>query len=154
MSLGNEDPGTPPQDTGPPDEVETDPAALNSSEDLDEDRLHVDPLEKGVEPPERWSAADREEMTPFEEGRGQDIEHRLAEERPDVREATIPQRPVGATPATDLDETIDYVTEDPEPVAPDEPARETSSAATRRGQAADEAGGSMAETIRTPDEPE
>ena len=40
-----------PQDTGPPDPVETDPAALNSAEDLDEDRLHVDPLEAGMDPP-------------------------------------------------------------------------------------------------------
>lgn len=42
------DPGTPPQDTGLPDQVETDPAALNSAEDLDEDRLQMDPLEERI----------------------------------------------------------------------------------------------------------
>jgi len=41
MSDGSE-PVTPPQDTGMPDSVETDPAALSSAEDLDEDRLRVD----------------------------------------------------------------------------------------------------------------
>jgi hypothetical protein len=35
----------------PPDSVESDPAALNSAADLDEDRLDVDPLEKGMDPP-------------------------------------------------------------------------------------------------------
>src|SRR3954452_3366392 len=48
-----------PQDTGLPDAVERDPAALNSAEDLDEDRLRLDPLEAGMDPPERWSAADK-----------------------------------------------------------------------------------------------
>ncbi|MBF6248211.1 hypothetical protein IU471_32395, partial [Nocardia elegans] len=46
----------PPQDTGAPDSVETDPAALNSAEDLDEDRLRSDPLEAGMDPPEHWTA--------------------------------------------------------------------------------------------------
>ncbi|QWF78259.1 hypothetical protein [Amycolatopsis sp. CA-230715] len=38
---------------------ETDPAALSSSEELDEDSLRVDPLEEGVEPRStgpRWTA--------------------------------------------------------------------------------------------------
>ncbi|MEU4652235.1 hypothetical protein [Nocardia fluminea] len=46
----------PPQDTGAPDSVQTDPVALNSSEDLDEDRLREDPLEAGMDPPEHISA--------------------------------------------------------------------------------------------------
>lgn len=44
-------PYDPPQDTGAPDPVETDPAALNSAEDLDEDRLRQDPLEGAMDPP-------------------------------------------------------------------------------------------------------
>lgn len=40
----------PPQDTGDPDAVETDPAALSSAEDLDEDRLRLDPQEAGIGP--------------------------------------------------------------------------------------------------------
>jgi hypothetical protein len=78
------DPGTPPQDTGMPDQVERDPAALSSAEDLDEDRLQADPLEEGMDPPESWSGADRYGTTPFEESHRQDLEHRLREEEPDV----------------------------------------------------------------------
>lgn len=115
------DPATPPQDTGPPDPVETDPAALNSAEDLDEDRLQVDPLEKGMDPPERWSAADRYGTTPYEQSHPQDLDHRLREEEPDVE---------FGTPAAPVDQD-----------------------AVRGGRSADVAGGSMAETIRTPEEP-
>lgn len=148
-----EDPATPPQDTGDPDSVETDPAALNSGEDLDEDRMQVDPLEKGVEPPERWSAADRDEMSPYEQSQEPGIDQRVAEERPDFAAPDVPERPAAATPDGQLDESIDYVTEDHEPVAPEERLPREPSAAARRGQKADEAGGSVAETMREPDEP-
>jgi hypothetical protein len=73
-----------PQDTGPPDSVDTDPTALNSAEDLDEDRLNEDPLEAGTDPPERWSAADQRGMTPWEQAHGAPPDERLAEEEPDV----------------------------------------------------------------------
>jgi hypothetical protein len=79
------DPAIPPQDTGPPDQVETDPAALSSAEDLDEDRLGVDPLEEGVEPPESWSGADRYGTTPFEQSQGEGLDRKLEAERPDVQ---------------------------------------------------------------------
>ncbi|MEU3275112.1 hypothetical protein ABZ639_30045 [Saccharomonospora sp. NPDC006951] len=68
----------------PGERVETDPAALSSAEDLDEDSLSLDPLEEGVEPPERWSAAQRSATTPSEQRRGETLDERLAEERPDV----------------------------------------------------------------------
>ncbi|GAB3568167.1 hypothetical protein GCM10027445_17720 [Amycolatopsis endophytica] len=68
-----------------PDAAESDPAALNSAEDLDEDRLRVDPLEEGVEPPERYMASDRFGTTPNEVRDGESLDQRLAEERPDVR---------------------------------------------------------------------
>jgi hypothetical protein len=77
------DPATPPQDTGPPDDTETDPAALSSAEDLDEDRLGEDPLEAGREPPENWAAADGYGTTPFEQSQGEDLGDRLAQEEPD-----------------------------------------------------------------------
>ncbi|WP_372511402.1 hypothetical protein [Lentzea californiensis] len=113
----------PPHDTGPPDAVETDPAALNSAEDLDEDRLRLDPLEAGMDPPERWSGVDKYGMTPYEEAHPRPLEDRLAEEQPDV--------PVAESP---LDE-------------------EVRAEAAGRGQLADEPGGSVAGAARTPEDP-
>ncbi|ASR35110.1 hypothetical protein BAY61_09095 [Prauserella marina] len=104
----------------PGEGVETDPAALSSAEDLDEDSLSLDPLEEGVEPPERWSAAQRSGTTPFEQRQGETLDERLAEERPDV--------PGGEPP----DETGGI----PE--------------AEGERQNADEAGGSVARALRTP----
>ena len=52
--------------TRDPNAVETDAHATSSAEELDEDRLRVDPLEAGMDPPERWSAADKYGMTPYE----------------------------------------------------------------------------------------
>nr|WP_323055867.1 hypothetical protein [Lentzea sp. NEAU-D7] len=113
----------PPHDTGSPDSVETDPAALNSAEDLDEDRLRLDPLEAGMDPPERWSGVDKYGMTPYEEAHPRPLEDRLAEEQPDV--------PVAEAP---LDE-------------------EVRAEAAGRGQLADEPGGSVAGAARTPEDP-
>ncbi len=73
----------PPQDTGAPDAVETDPAALNSAEDLDEDRIRVDPLEEGMDPPEHWSGVTKYGMTPWEQAHPRGLGDRIAEERPD-----------------------------------------------------------------------
>jgi hypothetical protein len=78
------DPATPPQDTGPPDAVEEDAAALSAAEDLDEDRLDADPLEEGMDPPERWSEADKYGMTPYEQSHDRPLDERLAEEEPDL----------------------------------------------------------------------
>lgn len=84
----------PPQDTGAPDAVETDPAALNSAEDLDEDRLRQDPLEEGMDPPEHWSGADRYGVTPWEQAHPRPLGERLDEEQPDLTgTATAPQPP-------------------------------------------------------------
>lgn len=55
------------------------------SEELDEDNLGVDPLERGVEPPERWAEADRYGMTPSEQREGEDLDDKLDQERPDTR---------------------------------------------------------------------
>ena len=153
MSDGS-DPVTPPQDTGMPDSVETDPAALNSAEDLDEDRLRVDPREEGVEPPEHWSEASRYGMTPFEQRQGESLEQRVRQEEPDVGEGRSTERPATTTPATGSDDTLDSVVDDEgEPVTSNE-AFEPDTSAARRGQSADEGGGSVADAVRTPDESE
>lgn len=83
-----------PEDLSTPDPMpDADPD--NAAEELDEDRLGVDPLEQGVEPPERYTGADRFGTTPYEQSQGQDLEHRLREERPDVVEDEI-EGPSGA----------------------------------------------------------
>jgi len=118
-----------PQATGAPDAVETDPAALNSAEDLDEDRLRKDPLESGMDPPEQWSGVTKYGMTPWEESHPRPLSDRLAEERPDV---TAEEPPAG-----------DPVEREEGVVGPDAGAAggldaDTRSEADRRGQAADD----------------
>lgn len=54
----------------------TDPEGHNAAEDLDEDRLRLDPLEEGMDPPEHWSPAMEEHDT---------LDDRLREERRDRR---------------------------------------------------------------------
>ncbi|SED01259.1 hypothetical protein SAMN04489727_5995 [Amycolatopsis tolypomycina] len=73
----------PPQDTGEPDAVETDPVALNSAEDLDEDRIRADPLEEGMDPPEHWSGVTKYGMTPWEQAHPRGLGDRIGEELPD-----------------------------------------------------------------------
>lgn len=73
---------TPTPNETEPDEPE-DPANLQSAEDLDEDELGTDPLERGVEPPEGWSRTSQERPTPREQREGSSLDERLAEERPD-----------------------------------------------------------------------
>lgn len=156
-------PGTPPQDTGWPDAVETDPASLNSAEDLDEDRLRVDPLEEGMDPPERWSGADRFGTTPREESEGPSLDARLAEEEPDTTLATVEDPAADQTEhrgsdepaADDTEYRPDWASVDIESVDGHgvDDAISVQRDAMRRGQSADEAGGSVAEAMRTPDEP-
>jgi hypothetical protein len=67
------------------EQIETDGAALSAAEDLDEDELQVDPLEKGMDPPEHWSGVDRWGTTSFEERQGEPLDQRLAQETPDVQ---------------------------------------------------------------------
>lgn len=76
------DPATPPQDTGAPDQVERDPAALNSAEDLDEDALATDPLEGGADRLDGRPADRHWGTTPFEESEGEPLDRRLAREEP------------------------------------------------------------------------
>jgi hypothetical protein len=66
-------------------EVDSDGAELSVAEELDEDELRTDPLEKGMDPPEHWSGVDRWGTTPREEREGEPLDQRLAEEVPDIQ---------------------------------------------------------------------
>ncbi|GAA1018986.1 MULTISPECIES: hypothetical protein [Amycolatopsis] len=112
------------------------PETLDPSEALDEDELRVDPLEDGVEPAERWSPATRQATTPAEAREGAPLGRRLAEERPDVQPEQNPPD----------DETLARA-EAARAVAPDEdlPQRR---ADPDPGEQADEAGGSVAKSLR------
>lgn len=57
---------------------------FTTSEQLDEDELGADPLERGAEPAEGWSGADRFGTTAREQREGESLDDRLAEEEPDV----------------------------------------------------------------------
>ncbi|KAA9165741.1 hypothetical protein FPZ12_004425 [Amycolatopsis acidicola] len=130
-----------------PDAAETDPAALNSSEDLDEDRLRVDPLEEGVEPPERYAHSDGFGTTPREEYEGEPLDSRLDQERADVQPDRIPDRPIAVTPADELDESIEDLPADDEPIVRENTVDISSSPEEEQ---ADRAGGSVADALRTP----
>ncbi|WP_037357678.1 hypothetical protein [Amycolatopsis orientalis] len=112
------------------------PETLDQSESLDEDELRVDPLEGGVEPAERWSPATRQATTPAEAREGEPLGRRLAEERPDVQ--PVPNPPddetlarAEAARAAAPDEDLPQRRADPDP-----------------GEQADEAGGSVAKSLR------
>lgn len=125
-----------------PDSVESDPAALNSAEDLDEDRLRVDPLEEGVEPPERYAFSDRFGTTPNEERDGEPLDERLRQERPDVQPED-PDRPPAAG------RIVDEGRGQAEALVVDDATAE-SDPSVEEDQNADKPGGSVAETLRTP----
>jgi hypothetical protein len=57
---------------------------VSSAEELDEDRLRLDPLEAGMDPPERWIGVDKYGMTPYEQAHPRGLTDRLSEEEPDV----------------------------------------------------------------------
>ncbi|MBF6205090.1 hypothetical protein IU483_13325 [Streptomyces gardneri] len=130
----------PPQDTGAPDSVETDPAALNSAEDLDEDRLRSDPLEAGMDPPEHWTGVTKYGVTPWEQAHPRPIGDRLAEEEPDVEPSAVP--------GTEDTQKLKDITADSDGVPVGHRYEE------ELGVSADVAGGSVADDIRRPSPPE
>jgi hypothetical protein len=117
-------------------------------EQFDEDNLRLDPLEEGMDPPEHWAQADKFGNTEREQREGQDLDHRLAEEQPDV--PVEEDRPPSDTPDDELDSSIDEESDDRDDIAPDEPSHHIRTEAERTGTSADEAGGSVAEELRTP----
>ena len=118
---------------------------LSGADRLDEDELGVDPLEGGMDPPERWSEADRVGMTEAEQREGASLDERLSEEDPDPE----PER---QDAIDDLDSRAPNSNEDGEPIVDDHVDVGLPDSA-RRGQSADRAGGSVAEQMRTPHEP-
>ncbi|GGP54878.1 hypothetical protein [Saccharothrix coeruleofusca] len=137
---------TPPHDTGSPDAVETDPAALNSAEDLDEDRLRLDPLEAGMDPPERWVGADQYGTTPYEQRTPRPLDERLAEEQPETAAQTADEEdPVNQDLADVASDVEPDTVPAPDPDLDDEALAE----AARRGQTADDAS-SFASSARLP----
>ncbi|MDG3013764.1 hypothetical protein NVS88_04235 [Corynebacteriales bacterium D3-21] len=100
------------------------------AEGLDEDTLALDPMEEGIEPPERWAEADKFGVTAGEQRRGETLDQRLAQEEPDTTEERVGD----------------------EVYQPEEArAREY---AERVGTSADMSGGSVAESLREPGEAE
>lgn len=153
----NEEPVAPPQASGGPDDVETDPVALSSSEDLDQDHMQQDPLEGGGEPPEQWTGADQYGTTPYEQQLGEDMDQRLEQEQADDSEPEFSgstrvsraDHVEGEEPTTGEDVDPDRVS-DAGGVAPQEAPDDLRTPDQRYGEAADKAGGSVADSIREP----
>jgi hypothetical protein len=119
-----------------------DPEGHSAAEDLDEDRLRVDPLEEGMDPPEHWSQAiDHDDAQPH------DLDERLREETPDT---TAPPEPRDEVERMDADGELEG---HPEEVPFEEYEREELPEEARRGQMADEGAGSVARELRTPRPP-
>ncbi|MGH8964688.1 MAG: hypothetical protein ACRDXB_05075 [Actinomycetes bacterium] len=90
-----------------PDPLGHDDDVLTQSETLDEDDMGVDPLEGGMDPADGWAASDRYGTTAVEQATDRPLTDRLEEERPDINIASVPDRPIAATPLEELDESID-----------------------------------------------
>jgi hypothetical protein len=117
----------------PGDAVNPDLTTSVDAEDLDEDRIGLDPLEEGMDPPERWAGSNQYGVG-ADEQRGESLDQRLAQETDDVdvNEADV----IGeAEDGPEQSSEINEVGAQPEPYR----------------QAADEAGGSAARGWRTPD---
>jgi len=77
----------------PGDSVNTDLTTSVGAEDVDEDRIGLDPLEEGMDPPEQWTAADQYGLTAAEQREGETLDQRLAQEAPDdVDDEAEPRR--------------------------------------------------------------
>jgi hypothetical protein len=117
------------------------PQDLNAAEDLDEDRLQLDPLEEGMDPPEHWSPEMEHGTTAREEHEGKALDDRLREEQPDTTPPPEPRDEVDRMDAAG--ELEGQPTDDGEvPFARDD-ARQPS---------ADEDADSVARELRTPRE--
>jgi hypothetical protein len=96
-----------------PDETRHESADLEDYETQDsydtlDGRLGDDPLDRGVAPPERWSAAIRYGTTAEEQDRGESLDQLLAEEEPDIAPEVDDERPEDIAGDEDAaDEDID-----------------------------------------------
>ncbi|MEZ0362154.1 hypothetical protein ACAG26_00410 [Mycobacterium sp. pUA109] len=73
-----------PYQPDPGDAVNPDVAAGVGAEDVDEERIGLDPLEDGMDPPERWTGSDRFGVSADEQHNGESLEQRLQQEETDV----------------------------------------------------------------------
>ena len=73
------------------DEAEDD-GVLDTDETLLSGQPSNDPLDTGIEPPDRWSEVNRFGMTPAEERRGESLDQLLAEEEPDTADPAVDDR--------------------------------------------------------------
>jgi len=89
---------------------------LDASASTDSDELGERVGDDGYDAPDDWAGADRSGTTADEERMGESLDEKLSEERPDTPLEELPDRPVGATPVDELDESVDDV------VVADEPA--------------------------------
>ncbi|MCD2197508.1 hypothetical protein LQ327_29470 [Actinomycetospora endophytica] len=88
--------------------VDNDTSALDAEPSLvlDEDRMGADPLEDGMDTAEGYSRDVR--LGGTQDAEDQDtLAYRIPQEEPDVESEEPPARPVAATPAMDLDESVD-----------------------------------------------
>ncbi|MFC5286332.1 hypothetical protein ACFPM7_04655 [Actinokineospora guangxiensis] len=115
----------------------------SQAESLDEETIGLDPLEEGADPTERWAEATRHGTTPSEAREGEPLDSRLAQEEPDVVPVPDAERPVAEVPSD-----IDRYEGATEEVPPADRTGLPPDAAAARGQTADEAGGSVAESLR------
>jgi hypothetical protein len=96
-----------------PDETRHESADLEDYETRDsydtlDGRPGDDPLDRGVAPPERWSAAIRYGTTAEEQDRGESLDQLLAEEEPDIAPEVDDERPEDIAGDQDAaDEDID-----------------------------------------------
>jgi hypothetical protein len=119
----------------------TDPEGHNAAEDLDEDRLRLDPLEEGMDPPERWSPA-----IDHDDAEHRDLDERLGEEQPEDGPEPEPRDEVDRMDAAG--ELSGQPTDDGQVAF----ARdvEVPAEVARNGLTADEGAGSVARDLRTP----
>lgn len=89
--------------------VDNDTTALDEEPSvvLDEDRIDSDPLEDGMDTAEGYSRDMRIGGTQESEEQQDTLAYRIPQEEPDVVAEEPPARPVAATPAMDLDESVD-----------------------------------------------
>lgn len=68
----------------PGDAVNPDLTSSVGAEEFDEDRIGLDPLEAGMDPPERWAASDRFGVSADEQREGESLDQRLEQETDDI----------------------------------------------------------------------
>lgn len=79
-----------PDENSPESADLTDYEVLDASDTLDADPGD-DPLDRGVAPPQHWSAGMRYGTTEFEQEQGESLDQHLAEEEPDVGDSSYEQ---------------------------------------------------------------